>query len=109
MAKKLDFKPFLQYNDITYISNMEAPMYPDWVLKHKTKGTNISCIGGRYYLYEVSSVWNKEKKRAQKITKKYLGRITPEGLIPPKEKQTAEISSAVSVKEFGKRHFTLAQ
>ena len=28
-------------------------MYPEWVMKHKKKGTNISCINGRYYLYEV--------------------------------------------------------
>ena len=75
-------------------------MYPEWVLKHKGKGTNISCIGGRYYLYEVGSVWNKEKGRAQKITKKYLGRITPEGLVPPKSKGTS-IGSPVSVKEYG--------
>ena len=27
---------------------------------------------GRYYLYSVSSVWNKEKGRAQKITNEYL-------------------------------------
>ena len=60
-------------------------MYPEWVMKHKTKGTNISCINGRYYLYEVSSVWNKEKGRAQKVTNKYLGRITEDGFIPSKK------------------------
>jgi len=75
-------------------------MYPDWVLKHKAKGTNISCIDGRYYLYEVSSVWNKEKKRAQKITKRYLGRITEDGLIAPKTR-TEKITPPVSVKEHG--------
>jgi len=48
-------------------------MYPDWVIKQKRKGTNISCINGRYYLYAVGSVWNKEKGRAQKITQEYLG------------------------------------
>ena len=50
--------------------------YPEWVLKHKAKGTQINCVNGHYYLYEVSSVWNKEKGRAQKITKAYLGTIT---------------------------------
>jgi transposase len=75
-------------------------MYPDWVLKHKLKGTNISCISGRYYLYNVSSVWNKEKGRAQKITKKYLGRITQEGLLAPKARKEMIINS-VSVKEYG--------
>jgi len=75
-------------------------MYPDWVLKHKKKGTNISCINGRYYLYEVRSAWNKEKGRAQKITDKYLGRITEDGFIPAKRK-AAELDSIVSVKECG--------
>ena len=36
-------------------------MYPEWVLKHKTKGTNISRIKGKYYLYAVSSKWNKRE------------------------------------------------
>ena len=75
-------------------------MYPDWVLKHKKKGTNISCINGRYYLYDVSSVWNKEKGRAQKITNKYLGRITEDGLIPSK-KGTIKAEASITVKESG--------
>ena len=75
-------------------------MYPEWVTKHKQKGANISCIRGRYYLYAVGSVWNKEKKRAQKITKGYLGRITKEGLIPPKEK-TPKVEQPVTVKTYG--------
>jgi len=75
-------------------------MYPEWVIKHKQKGTNISCIKGRYYLYAVSSVWNKEKKRAQKITKEYLGRITEEGLIPPKAK-SFKIEEPITAKTYG--------
>ena len=75
-------------------------MYPNWVNKHKQKGTNISCINGRYYLYAVSSVWNKDKGRAQKITKEYLGRITEDGLIAPKSK-AARIETPVAVKEYG--------
>lgn len=52
----------------------------------------------RYYLHEVSSKWNKEKKRAQKITGMILGRITEDnGFTPSKEKiyqtlQTKELS-----------------
>ena len=75
-------------------------MYPEWVNKHKKAGTNISCINGRYYLYEVGSVWDKEKKRAQKITKQYLGRITEKELIPPKIKNIMP-TSPVTVKEYG--------
>lgn len=74
--------------------------YPDWVEKYRQKGTNISCIGGRYYLYAVSSQWNQEKGRAHKRTDGYLGRITEDGLIPkstriPKEKPV------ITVKEYG--------
>lgn len=50
--------------------------HPEWALKHKKPGTELRLMNGRYYLYKVSSKWNKEKKRAQKITGKILGRIT---------------------------------
>lgn len=74
--------------------------YPEWVEKHRRKGTNISCIKGKYYLYECTSKYNPEKKRSQKITTKYLGRITEEGLIAPKKKNRVDIDN-VSVKEYG--------
>jgi hypothetical protein len=78
--------------------------YPDWVLRHKTAGTNISRIKGKYYLYAVSSVWNKEKGRAQKVTNEYLGRITEDGLIPPKKKRPLTPVS-ITVKEYGASKF----
>ncbi len=57
--------------------------YPEWVLKHKRKGAAIHKIRGNYYLYEITSIWDKGLKRARKITKKYLGVITPKGLKEP--------------------------
>ena len=75
--------------------------YPEWVEKHRRKGTNISCIKGKYYLYECTSKYNPEKKRSQKITTKYLGRITEEGLIAPKKKNCVDVDDKVSVKEYG--------
>ena len=74
--------------------------YPEWVEKQRRPGTSIHCIRGKYYLYEVTSVYDKEKKRARAITKGYLGRITEEGLIPPREKTQKE-ESKYSVKEYG--------
>ena len=74
--------------------------YPDWVQRHKTPGTNISCIRGKYYLYAVSSVWDKEKKRARKVTDEYLGRITEGGLVPPK-RRLAKAPDSITVKEYG--------
>ena len=74
--------------------------YPDWVEKHRAKGTNISCISGKYYLYSVSSKWSKEKGRAQKKTDNYLGRITQEGFIPKRTRKPNPTPPA-TVKEYG--------
>lgn len=77
--------------------------HPEWALKHKKPGTELRLMNGRYYLYEVSSKWNKEKKRAQKITGKILGRITEErGFTPSKgrEQPTPQIMT-VSAKSSG--------
>jgi len=78
--------------------------YPDWVLNHRSPGTNISFIRGKYYLYSVSSVWDKEKRRAKKITGQYLGRITEEGLIPPARRLSKPLTS-ITVKEYGSSAF----
>ena len=75
--------------------------YPEWVEKYRQKGTNISCIRGKYYLYACSSKYDPEKKRAKKITGEYLGRITEDGLIPPKRKQVELGDKEVSIKEYG--------
>ena len=79
--------------------------YPEWVEKQRRPGTSIHCIRGKYYLYEVTSVYDKEKKRARAITKGYLGRITEEGLIPPRKKAEQSKEEApedrYSVKEYG--------
>lgn len=40
----------------------------------------LKTIGGRYYLYKVSSVYDPRKKRARKVSGEYLGRVTPDGL-----------------------------
>jgi len=60
--------------------------YPEWVLAHRGKGREIRHINGKYYLY----LYHNEKVGdvRKKITDKYLGRITEEGLIPPVEKTT---------------------
>lgn len=78
---------------------------PDWVLKHKTKGTQITKIGENYYLYKVTSVWDPAKKRARKITEGYLGKITPDGVIKPKHKRILDDMKHVAVKEFGASQF----
>lgn len=66
--------------------------YPDWVLKHKVKGTYINCVGDKYYLYAAHSVRIPGTKKVKRISDGYLGRITEQdGLIPTKDKVSTEI------------------
>ena len=74
--------------------------YPEWVEKQRKPGTSIHCIRGKYYLYEVKSEWNREKGRAQAKTGKYLGRITEDGLLPPKDKKPP-VAESIATREYG--------
>jgi transposase len=60
-------------------------LLPKWVKKFKTKGIEIRKRGNKFHAYSVTSKWNKEKKRAQKITLEYLGVITPNGIFKPRK------------------------
>ncbi len=73
---------------------------PDWALRFREKGTQITEINGRYYLYRVKSKWNPEKHRAQKITEGYVGRVTPDGIRRPDEVE-------IAVREFGATDFIM--
>ncbi len=83
--------------------------YPDWALKHKIKGTELRKIGSNYYLYKIKHEWDKKKKESKKITEKFLGRITEEGLIKPKHERLADSIKNVSVKEFGASRFIVKE
>ena len=81
---------------------------PEWVRRQKTKGTEVRRMaGGVYYLYKVSSVWDPAKGRARKITERYLGKLTPHGLVGPKHDRMLEMLKEVSVKEFGASSFMI--
>jgi hypothetical protein len=72
--------------------------YPDWVLKHKVKGTYINCVGGKYYLYAAHSERIPGTKKVKRVSDGYLGRITEQdGLIPSKDK----VLSDIMVYEYG--------
>ena len=81
--------------------------HPEWALQFRTKGTELRCIRGNYYLYRVSSVWDKEKGRARKISGEMIGSINEaDGLIPKGAKKTltsvkTNLSRPVSSKEYG--------
>ncbi len=81
--------------------------YPEWILRHKKKGTEIRKIGNNFYLYKVTSVWDKEKKRAKKVTEKFLCTITKDGLISPRQERLMESLHNITVKEFGATNFLL--
>ena len=80
-------------------------LHPEWALACKRKGTELRLINGKYYLYEVTSKWNPEKKRSVKITGKLLGKITEaEGFIESEKarlrRQQVRFES-IQVKEYG--------
>ncbi|MCL2359121.1 MAG: hypothetical protein FWC74_05120, partial [Candidatus Bathyarchaeota archaeon] len=81
---------------------------PEWAKKHQQKGTTIETHKTKqgttnYYLRKITSKYNKQKKRAQKISGPYLGKITPQGLIPPKHQQTKKTinPTKITTKEHG--------
>ena len=55
--------------------------YPDYVLKYKTEGVEIRKFRDKYYAYRITSVYDREKKRARKVTLGYLGIVTENGIV----------------------------
>ena len=55
--------------------------YPDWVEKHRGKNREIKHIGNNFYLYERKTVYDKDTKKPKKISGRYIGKITENGLI----------------------------
>lgn len=85
--------------------------HPEWALQHKRPGTELHRINNRYYLYEVSSKWDTERKKTKKVSGKILGSITPEGFFPSRAPKARSVSmpdfSRVAVKEYGVSCFLL--
>lgn len=77
--------------------------HPEWAIKFKTKGTELRCINNRYYLYKITSKWDKTKKKTRKITLEMIGRITKEDGLIPKGIKRSSINKAksISIKEYG--------
>ena len=79
--------------------------HPPWALAHKRKGTELRLISGNYYLYEVSSKWNPEKKRPVKITGKLPSKITEnDGFVESDKERLRKqrlLIERVQVKEYG--------
>ena len=72
--------------------------YPDWVLKHKKKGTYVNCVKGKYYLYAAHSERIPGTDKVRRVSDGYIGRITEkDGLIPSRDK----VEGDVVVYEYG--------
>lgn len=64
---------------------------PDWAVKFRRPGTELRRVNDTLYkLYECRSVYDKTKKRARKITGKYLGSITEAGGFKESKKRIME-------------------
>ena len=75
-------------------------VYPEWVQRHKERGTSIKKVGENYYLYKHSSKRVPGKKNPVPVDT-YIGRITPEGVIRGSKKKVDANDSDIIVKEFG--------
>lgn len=77
---------------------MAERIYPEWVQKHKVKGTTVKKVGDNYYLYKHTSKRVPGKKYPVPVDT-YLGIITPDGVIESKKKKLSLTN--VEVKEYG--------
>lgn len=73
---------------------------PQEIARFRQKGTEIKCIRGHYYLQRVTSRWDKQARKVRKVTLGYIGRVTPEGVIPRQTRRVPADAKAYS-KEFG--------
>lgn len=83
------------------------PGFHEWVRKQRVKGTGIREQRCSFYLHKIASVWDREKGRARKVTEKYLGKITPDGLVKPKSEKVLDELEGITVREYGASAFIL--
>ena len=75
-----------------------AITYPEWVQKHRVRGTTIKKKGNSYYLYKRTSKRVPGKKYPQAVDT-YIGLITPEGVVYSDKKKVT--LSNIEVREYG--------
>ena len=87
------------------MADKQRIVHPEWALAYKRKGTELRYLNATYYLYEVSSKWNRDKKRSVKITGKLLGKITEaDGFIESDKARLRKQQTrfeGIQVKEYG--------
>ena len=72
--------------------------YPEWVQKHRARGTTVKKKGEAYYLYKRTSKRVPGKKYPQPVDT-FIGVITPEGVIASDRRKVS--LSDIEVYEYG--------
>ena len=80
--------------------------YPRWLHKHRRPGTEIRKFNDKFYLYEVSSYYDKEKKKGRKKTGKYLGSITDsEGFVAARLMKVSRSYGGINIKNLSTKEY----
>jgi hypothetical protein len=82
--------------------------FPDWVKEHRKPGTEIRRFGNRYYIYEATGFYDKERKKSRKKTGRYLGTIhQTEGFIEAKTKRVPKSYKSIDVDKISTKEYGL--
>ena len=54
---------------------------PEKISRFRLRGTEIKAIGNNFYLYRVTSRWDREARKYRKVNLGYVGRVTEEGIV----------------------------
>ena len=89
---------------------MKISPHPDWATRFRKPGTELRLINGYYYLYSVSTSWDKVTKTSKKITGKLLGKITEKDGFVESDKMKLMRKHSIenynlAVREFGASDF----
>jgi hypothetical protein len=79
---------------------MQILFLSSWYFQNGLKNKKI---GNGYYMYKRKSKWDKDKKKAVKVTGEYIGVVTPDGIVP--RKQRLDETKPVFSKEYGATTF----
>lgn len=62
----------------------------EWVNRFKRRGVEIKRFGNNYYAYHSTTKWDRKQKRRVKVSK-YIGKVTPKGIIRPNDPKVTGI------------------
>jgi transposase len=96
------------FRNTEYMKKRKSP-YPSWLNKHRRPSTEIRKFKDKYYMYEVSSYYDKERKKGRKKTGKYLGCITEaEGFVAVKSMKVLRSYGGVNIKNLSTKEYGLS-